>query len=505
MSTTPDLGDSYAPMKPHTTWINIITILAAATASFNFGYSNNAIAGTIAQTSFVEYFLMKDPTSRVGGMLGAFFGGGFIGSVIQSPISSRFGRRPCNMAAAVIIMIAGALQAGSVHIAMFLVARVLNGIGAGIIIANTPVYMSEIAPAHTRGILVSFQGISITGAYIFSSVFALAFHFVDHSYQWRLQYIILTAVALLLVATMYFIPESPRWLMDNGRADDAWAVLQKLHKSKKDPTAKLARMEYIQIKAQIEEEKSLPSGYWYILKTPHMRKRAICGSIVWVMGQSTGIVVIANFAPQLFAGLGYSNVLQLGLSVVWVTVCAIGTWLSSLLIERLGRVKQLALGGYLCSICLIIEAVLQKYYIGSSNAAGLKAATAMYFIFVFIFGLFIECPGYTYIVEIWPTHLRSEGATIGFVSYFIMTIVYNSPAAEAFATIGWRYYFVMIAVCIVSNTFLLWYCPETAGLTLEEIAARFGDHVAVEISAIDVNKLEFEKTGEKRVESVEEA
>ncbi|OAG34090.1 hypothetical protein AYO21_11759 [Fonsecaea monophora] len=475
MSPTPDLGDSHAPMKPHTTWINIITILAAATASFNFGYSNNAIAGTIAQASFVEYFLLKDPTSRVGGMLGAFFGGGFIGSVLQSPISSRFGRRPCNMAAAVIIMIAGALQAGSVHIAMFLVARVLNGVGAGIIIANTPVYMSEIAPAHTRGIL------------------------------WRLQYIILTAVALLLVVTMYFIPESPRWLMDNGRADDAWAVLQKLHKSKKDPTAKLARMEYIQIKAQIEEEKSLPSGYWYILKTPHMRKRAICGSIVWVMGQSTGIVVIANFAPQLFAGLGYSNVLQLGLSVVWVTVCAIGTWLSGLLIERLGRVKQLALGGYLCSTCLIIEAVLQKYYIGSSNAAGLKAATAMYFIFVFIFGLLIECPGYTYIVEIWPTHLRSEGATIGFVSFFIMTIVYNSPAAEAFSTIGWRYYFVMIAVCIVSNTFLLWYCPETAGLTLEEIAAKFGDHVAVEICAIDVNKLEFEKTGEKRVETVEEA
>ena len=72
-----------------------------------------------------------------------------------------------------------------------------------------------------------------------------------------------------------------------------------------------------------------------------MRKRAICGSLVWIMGQSTGIVVIANFAPQLFAGLGFNNELQLGLAVVWVTVCAIGTWLSGLLIERLGRVKQL--------------------------------------------------------------------------------------------------------------------------------------------------------------------
>ena len=58
------------PLKGHTSWINIITILAAATASFNFGYSNNAIAGTLAQSSFLEYFLTTDPTSRVGGMLG---------------------------------------------------------------------------------------------------------------------------------------------------------------------------------------------------------------------------------------------------------------------------------------------------------------------------------------------------------------------------------------------------------------------------------------------------
>jgi MFS family permease len=117
------------------------------------------------------------------------------------------------MMAAFIVMVAAALQAGSVHIAMFLAARVLNGIGAGMIITNTPVYMSEISPAHTRGLMVSSQGVSITLAYIVSSLLALAFHFVDHSYQWRLQFVVLAAFALVLVVTMYFIPESPRWLM----------------------------------------------------------------------------------------------------------------------------------------------------------------------------------------------------------------------------------------------------------------------------------------------------
>ena len=71
MSLPTDAAGSHALLKPHTSWINIVTILAAGTASFNFGYSNNAIAGTLAQASFLEYFLSTNATSRVGGMLGA--------------------------------------------------------------------------------------------------------------------------------------------------------------------------------------------------------------------------------------------------------------------------------------------------------------------------------------------------------------------------------------------------------------------------------------------------
>ena len=117
------------------------------------------------------------------------------------------------MIAALVVMVAAALQAGSVNLAMFLAARVLNGLGSGMIISNTPVYMSEISPAHTRGLLVSCQGVSITAAYIVSCLAALGLHYIDHPYQWRLQFVILTALSFLLAITMFFIPESPRWLM----------------------------------------------------------------------------------------------------------------------------------------------------------------------------------------------------------------------------------------------------------------------------------------------------
>jgi hypothetical protein len=109
---------------------------------------------------------------------------------------------------------------------------------------------------------------------------------------------------------------------------------------------------------------------------------------------------------------------------------------------------------------LIFEAVLQKYYLGSTNTAGVNAAVAFFFIFIFVYGSTVDCAAYVYISEIWPTHLRSEGTTIGLVSFFSCAIAYTSPASQAFAQIGWKYYWVMICVCIVSATGMIFLCPE---------------------------------------------
>jgi len=142
----------------------------------------------------------------------SFLGGAFIGAVIQAPISAAFGRRMATATAAVLLVVAGALMAGSVHIAMFIVARIISGVGGGMLTSNCPVYMSEVSPPSTRGLLTSVHGVGITFAYIFSSLLALAFNFVHRPYQWRLSFIIFTVFALILLISLRFIPESPRWL-----------------------------------------------------------------------------------------------------------------------------------------------------------------------------------------------------------------------------------------------------------------------------------------------------
>jgi MFS family permease len=105
---------------------------------------------------------------------------------------------------------------------------------------------------------------------------------------------------------------------------------------------------------------------------------------------------------------------------------------------------------------------LQKYYLDGNSKAGINAAVACYFLFIFAYGSTVDCAAYVYVSEIWPTHLRSKGTTIGLTSFFSCGIAFTSPASKAFATIGWKYYWTMICVCIVSSTVMIFLCPEVS-------------------------------------------
>ncbi|EXJ71841.1 uncharacterized protein A1O5_04342 [Cladophialophora psammophila CBS 110553] len=469
--------------KPLPTADEAYVVWVAGVASFVFGYYGNALSSSFAQPTFIAKFLGgKNAAGLTDAMLGTTQGGGAIGAVISAPLSNRYGRRMTTIAAAVATVISSALAAGSVNVAMFLVARVLGAISTGILMTNTPVYMSEVAPPHARGFLASAHPISVIIGLIVSSLAGLGLSFLDKPYQWRLQYVFLTFWAFVLCGAVLFIPESPRWLIKQGRRDEAWGILQKLHRSKHDPDAKLAHAEFVQIKAQIELEEPLPKGYAYIFRTPHLRKRAYCSIIIFVQTVATGNVVIAYFLAVIFSTLGMGTTLQLGLSTVYLTVAMLGGWVNSFIMDKVGRVRLLTAGGYATCCLLSIEAALQRYYVNSGNTAGLRACLVFIFIFIAVYGCLIDCIGYVYSSEIWPTHLRSHGTTIALTSYFLNALALSTPASSAFDSIGYKFYLIFVAINFVSTTFIMLYFPETAGLTLEEISAKFGDKVAVDLN-----------------------
>lgn len=411
-------------------------------------------------------------------------GGALIGAIIQAPLSNKFGRKLASRAASVIAIIAGALQAGSVNVAMICFSRVLCGIAAGMSISNTPVYMSEVAPPHVRGLLVGLQGVGIVGSYIACSVVALIFSYVETDYQWRLTFVVLTLVALLHMGSLFLIPESPRWLMEKGREDEALEVLEYLHKHDSDPNGTFAHAEAKQISAQVEAESKLPKGYTHIFKTPSLRKRALCSILLWVMGQGTGVTAIANLIPTFMGGLGFGTTMQLGLGVAWCACLMIGCAINITLMDRVGRVKLLGkihvlsfthpylrthetyrkrvavIGGWLNGTIIAILGALVKFYLNSSWTPGVNAVVAFYFIFGVAFTSTIECTAYVYGSEIWPTYLRSEGSTIAYVSFMANAIAYSAPVVQALDTIRWKFFMVFVAVTISTTIVIMFYFPE---------------------------------------------
>lgn len=131
--------------------------------SLSYGYSASIIASTLGQPQFISYFDLDSTTNPnanalLGATNGIFQTGGFFGALAIGFTADRFSRRGAIAIAAAILVVGGALQASSVHIAMFLVMRFVTGSGVGLIVGAVPLYQSEISPPHSRGLLVGLHG-----------------------------------------------------------------------------------------------------------------------------------------------------------------------------------------------------------------------------------------------------------------------------------------------------------------------------------------------------------
>lgn len=122
--------------------------------------------------------------------------------------------------------------------------------------------------------------------------------------------------------------------------------------------------------------------------------------------------------------------------------------------------KFTVIGGFGSAAIISVMAALEKFYLKTTYTPGINGAVAIYFIFGAFFTSTIECTAYVYGSEIWPTHLRSEGATIALVSFFGNAVAYSAPVTLALANIGWKFYMVFVAVTVASTIVIMFYFPE---------------------------------------------
>jgi MFS family permease len=203
------------------------------------------------------------------------------------------------------------------------------------------VYVAELAQAETRGFYTGLIGVAIAGGYTVAALMGLAFSYATNPHvQWRTPLGLCLVLSTVLLVALYFIPESPRFLLLKGKSEEAWEIVSKLHSDPADENQAYVKEEFFQMRTQLEFDRTLDSSWMHLLKKPSYRKRALMACFVTFLSQSTAVLVAAayvsvhlgdNFAkvvrndankvskgPSLYASLGFDVKQSLILQCGWI-------------------------------------------------------------------------------------------------------------------------------------------------------------------------------------------
>ncbi|KIW79482.1 hypothetical protein Z517_06094 [Fonsecaea pedrosoi CBS 271.37] len=488
------------------TLYNLSVCLVVASGGFAYGFGFASFSTSIGQPGFYKYFNLDPNSSYTASVLGAtsslFAVGAGIGAILQGFLADWVGRKRALLIAALISLIGAAWTAGSPYLAMFITIRLLHGLGLGIVVCLSVVYIIEVAPPHRRGMLGSVNVFSMACGYVGLGWISVGcYHAKNETVQWRLPLALSTVGPLLLLIGCIFIPESPRYLCWVGRNEEALTILKRLHADPRDPEDSSAKAEYIQIARQVEHDKEMNTGYIGMLKKPSWRRRSFLAFGVMFASQATGINGAAAFLVLIFSNLGMTGDMPLILNATYTTVGTVGVVVVGLfVIDRMGRRLSFLIGFPGVAACLLAEAMLQRTYLDGDNKAGNSAAVFFVFMFV-IFYQFIDAASFVYTAEIFPTTIRARGMGISMCGYFVGFITFATPAPTALQTIKWGWYLVFAGLSLICEVLFYFFLPETRLKSLEELGALFGDMVVVHLT--DDGRGIVEKPEGLEVEEVE--
>ena len=279
---------------------------AAALGGFLFGYDTAVISGTISMVT-TQFGLN---VTLQGWYVGCALVGSIAGVSFAGMLSDRFGRKISLSLAALFFTVSAAGCAVSADITQLIVYRIIGGVGIGVASIISPMYISEIAVAKHRGRLVSLYQLAITIGFL--AAYIVNFALLNYAGQgtptdtlwskvfitepWRGMLGAETLPALLFLVILFFIPESPRWLVARGRTDCALAIQTRISGSETD-----ARGELGQTIERIERDKG---SEWKFLLRPNMLKAVAIGAAIAILGQFMGVNAVLYYGPSIFEQSG---------------------------------------------------------------------------------------------------------------------------------------------------------------------------------------------------------
>ena len=429
----------------------------AAIGGFLFGYDTAVINGA---NSYLTTDMHLNPAQQ--GLAGASAIAGCIpGAMFAGFLSDRFGRKKLLFLCALLYAISGLLSAIPNTFDEFLAARFVSGLGIGASSMICPVYIAEIAPEKWRGRLGTlFQLGIVTGIFLTLFINKVIQGMGDEAWnttsgwRWMLGMEVLPAVAL--IALLFAVPESPRWLAQRGRTEDARGILEKAG------GAQHAKTEM----AAIAEAMHLEQGrFSELLRGPFVRPLGIAVALM-AFSQFCGINAIMYYSTKIFAAAGggenaaFTSSVWVGLINFAFTFVAIG------LVDKAGRRPLLLVGTAVQAIALALVG-----WMFHAQASGVKLLVCV-ILFIAAFAMAMGPVGWLFCSEIFPNKLRGRAMSIAALTVWVSCyiVAQTFPMLNDSAAIGpAKTFWVYAAVSLISFLFILALVPETKGRTLEEI------------------------------------
>ncbi|KAA8390768.1 sugar porter family MFS transporter [Acetobacter tropicalis] len=431
----------------------IIIGILAATAGLMSGLDIGVISGALDFVS--EAFHAS--TFAQEWIVSAMMAGAAVGAVLAGWLAKITGRKWALVLGGVIFIIGSLGCALAWSVASMIWGRAMMGLAIGIAAFTSPLYLSEIASENTRGAMISTYQLMITvGIFMaFISDTLLSYHA-----QWRWMFGMIAIPGVLFVVGVLFLPYSPRWLMMQGRREEALAVLKDLR-----PTAHEAHAE---IRAIDEQLKQRQSGFSLLWENANFRRSILLGVMLQAMQQFAGINVVMYYAPKIFAMAGFVGTAQMwctamiGFVNVLATLAAIG------LVDRWGRKPILYCGFSIMTVSMAALAVLNHVGMESDGAKIL----CVFLIMIFIVAHAMSAGPLMWVLcsEIQPIKGRDLGITLSTLTNWISNMIVGASFLSLLGWLGGAKTFGLIA--LLNALFLLLtklFVPETKGVSLEVI------------------------------------
>lgn len=438
--------------KRKITTYSLFVSCIAAIGGILFGYNTSVISGVLL-------FIKKEfhlTTIQQEVIVSTLLIGALIGALLGGIIADWLGRKK-TLFFTLILFVIGVFtltQADSFN--GFLIGRFVSGLGIGIVSMATPLYIAEMSPPENRGALVSLNQLCITIGILLAYIVT---YWLSASADWRAMFAFAFIPIILQFIGLFFVAETPSWLISHGRAQTADKILHKIRMARDDE----------HLVTENKEGDSPTKKHFGALFAPSVRLPFLIGIGVAIFQSITGINTVIYYAPQIFELAGYQTAqTALFASILVGSLNVIVTIISLWLIDRVGR-RPLLIAGLIGMAASLI--VLGLSFLTTGNASSLAAVFAT-LVYVGFFAVSLGPVAWLIISEVYPLGIRGRAMGIAtffnwlcnyFVSLTFLTLIQELGKANTF----WLY----AIICFLGLWFVIKLVPETRGKTFEEIQA----------------------------------